>query len=258
MQEHASQELIRTEDMGIYSQYLLRSRTEIVFVLREAMKKGCMLSAYFDSGGSFFLSTILAVSPEGIVLDYGGDEEVNQRALQASRLVYLTNVERIKVQFSLNGLTKIQHEGRPAFFSPLPEMLLRLQRREYFRVGTPIADPVKCDIPIRREDGSGMVLQVPLVDISAGGVGLNVATEQMAFFEPDRVLEGCLLFLQDGTQISMALVVRNAFEVTTRSGLQYTRVGCEYQDLRTSSLNIIQRYITRLEQDRRVRFAGMS
>ncbi|MCL2022394.1 MAG: flagellar brake protein [Betaproteobacteria bacterium] len=256
MQEHASPNM-HLEDTDIYSQYLLHSQTEIVFVLRDAMKRGCMLTAYFDAGESFFLTSILAVSPEGVTLDYGGDEAVNQRALRTSRLVCLTSIDRVKVQFALNGLTGIQYEGRPAFFSALPETLLRLQRREYFRVGTPIANPVKCDIPIHKADGSDMVFQIPLIDISAGGIGLSATTEQVTFFEPNRVMEGCLLFLHDGTEITMSLVVRSAFEVTTRSGLRYIRVGCEYQDLRASLLNIIQRYITRLERERKIRLAGM-
>jgi len=257
MQEHASP-ILHLEDTDIYSQYLLHSPAEIVFVLRDAMKRGCMLTAYFDAGESFFLTSILAVSPEGVVLDYGGDEAVNKRALQtASRFVCLTSIDRVKVQFALNGLSGIQHEERPAFFSALPDTLLRLQRREYFRVGTPIANPVTCDIPIHRGDGSEEVFQIPLIDISAGGVGLSATTDQITFFEPNKVMEGCLISLHDGTEINTALIVRNAFEVTTRSGLRYIRVGCEYQGLRSSSLNTIQRYITKLERDRKIRLAGM-
>ncbi|MCL2076296.1 MAG: flagellar brake protein [Betaproteobacteria bacterium] len=256
MQENVSTSM-NPEDTDIYSQYLLHSQAEIVFVLRDAMKRGCMLTAYFDEGESFVLTSILAASPEGVILDYGGDAEVNQRVLQAPRLLCLTSVERVKVQFALNGLTAVRHENRPAFFSVLPDTLLRLQRREYFRIGTPIANPAKCNIPIHNADGSGATLQIPLIDISAGGVGLSVTTEQVMFFEPNQVMEDCMLSLHDGTKIPASLIVRNAFEVTTRSGLRYTRVGCEYQDLHISSLNIIQRYITRLEQDRKIRLAGM-
>jgi len=256
MQENSSLSM-HPENTDTYKQYLLYSRMEIMFVLRDAMKRGCLLTAYFDTGASFFLTSILGVSEEGVILDYGGDEAVNQRALQASKVICITSIERVKVQFALGGLTAVQHEERPAFASPLPETLLRLQRREFFRVGTPIANPILCDIPIHGADDSDTILQIPLIDISAGGLGLSATTEQMWLFESDRVLENCLLTLHDGTQIAMTLVVRNAFEVTARSGLRYIRVGCEYQNLRASSLNIIQRYITFLERERKMRYAGI-
>jgi c-di-GMP-binding flagellar brake protein YcgR len=248
---------MRPEDTDIYSQYLLHSSTEIAFVLRDIMQRGCMLTAYFDEGDFFFLTSLLNVTPEGIVLDYGGDEAVNQRALRTGRLVCITSVDRVKVQFALNGLSLTQFDGRHAFSSAMPYTLLRLQRREFFRIGTPVVNPVKCEIPFSKPDGSGTTLQVRLIDISVGGIGLMLSTEQLHFFEPERLLENCLLDLPNESQISMTLRVRNAFEVENRSGSRYTRVGCEYCDLRTTALNIIQRYITQLERERKARLSGL-
>ncbi|MDR1850104.1 MAG: flagellar brake protein [Zoogloeaceae bacterium] len=256
MQENSSPNM-RPENADTNKQYLLHSQVEIISLLRDAMKRGGLLTTYFDEGMSFFLTSILAVSEKGLILDYGSDDTVNQHALQATKLTCLTNIDRVKVQFVLNGVSEVQHEGRPAFSSPLPDAVLRLQRREYFRVGTPLANPVKCDISIQGADHPDTVLQIPLIDISAGGLGLNATTEQMWFFKPDQVMGNCLLTLHDGTQIAMTLVVRNAFEVTTRAGQRYIRVGCEFHDLRASSLNIIQRYITQLERERKMRYAGI-
>ncbi|MDR2637916.1 MAG: flagellar brake protein [Zoogloeaceae bacterium] len=250
---------MRVEDVDAYSQYLLHSPSEITFVLREAAQKGCMITVYFDAGQSFFLTSVLDVSPQGVVLDYGSDETVNQRALRADRLICLTSINRVKVQFALHGIAMAQYDGRPAFSSHLPENLLRLQRREFFRVSTPIANPVKCDIPITHdtESGSGTLLQIPLIDISVGGMGLMATLEQRGFFAPGRALEGCVLSLPGEAQIVMKLEIRDAFEITTRSGGRHIRVGCEYCDLRVSALNIIQRYISRLERERKARISGM-
>jgi len=80
-----------------------------------------MITVYFDKGQSFFLTSLISVGPKGIILDYGSDEDVNRRALKADRLLCTTSVDKVKVQFALENLSLITHEGRPAFFSELPK-----------------------------------------------------------------------------------------------------------------------------------------
>jgi c-di-GMP-binding flagellar brake protein YcgR len=241
-----------------HSQYLLHSQTEIRFVLRDVLNKGCMMTVYFDMGQSFFLTSMLEVNAIGIVLDYGSDEGINRKALHAPRLVCTTSVDRVKVQFALAGLREVSYEGRPAFASALPHELLRLQRREYFRISTPIAKPLCCEIPLVADDGeSQSILKLPLLDISAGGMGLMASTEQAHLFDRDLVFQGCVLPLPDETPIRMSLKARNLFEVTNRAGSRYIRVGCEYLDLPGMLLNRIQRYITRLERERKARESGL-
>lgn len=248
---------LELEEADVYSQYLLHSPTEIAFVLRTAMQKGCMMTVYFDMGQSFFLTSLVNVGPKGIILDYGSDEDINRRALKANRLLCTTSVDKVKVQFALDGLSLLKHEGSPAFFSELPKNLLRLQRREYFRVSTPIATPLICSIPVPGEDGNPTLLQTSLLDISAGGMGLMVTTEQASLFARGTIFKGCELGLPDDGKIKLDLEVRNAFEVTTRSGNHYTRVGCEFIDLPGLLLTMIQRYITRLERERKARMSGL-
>lgn len=248
---------LELEEADAYSQYLLHSPTEIAFVLRTAMQKGCMLTVYFDMGQSFFLTSLINVGPKGILLDYGSDEDTNRRALKATRLICTTSVDKVKVQFALDGLTLLKHEGSPAFFSELPENLLRLQRREYFRVSTPIATPLICTVPLTAEDGSQTLLQTSLLDISAGGMGLMVSMEQAPLFSRGTLFKDCELGLPDDGKIKLNLEVRNSFEVTTRSGNHYVRVGCEFINLPGLLLTMIQRYITRLERERKARMSGL-
>ncbi|GHU42284.1 flagellar brake protein YcgR [Betaproteobacteria bacterium] len=244
------------EARDVHSQYLLHSQTEIRFVLRDVLNRGCMLTMYFDQGQSFFLTSLLEVSNSGIVLDYSSDETVNVRASRAASLICTTSVDRVKVQFALSGLRVVQFENKPAFASALPVELLRLQRREYFRVSTPIAKPLCCTVPLV-VDNEPFLLQLPLLDISAGGFGLMANTDQVKFFESGRFFEDCVLPLPDTAPIHLNMRVRNVFEVTNRVGSRYIRVGCEYLDLPGLPLNHIQRYITHLERERKARENGL-
>jgi c-di-GMP-binding flagellar brake protein YcgR len=248
---------LELEARDAHSQYLLYSQTEIRFVLRDVLNKGCMLATYFDLGQSFFLTSLLEVNADGIILDYGSDENINHRALRAQRLICTTSVDRVKVQFALAGLNRVQFEGRAAFASTLPTELLRLQRREYFRVSTPIAKPLCCEISISDVNGNPSILQLPLLDISAGGLGLMASTSQAVFFNQGQVFEDCVLPLPDSASIRLDMRVRNVFEVTNRVGSRYIRIGCEYLDVPGLPLNHIQRYITRLERERKARENGL-
>lgn len=249
-------ELEQEED---YSRFLLHSRTEILFAIRTLIQKAAMTTVYFDQGQSFLLTTPLAITPDsaGILFDVGSDEVMNRRALAANKLIFTTSIDRVKVQFKLNKLGADQFEGRPAFRGALPESLLRLQRREYFRLSTPVATPVKCVIPMRRADGTAMSCDSALIDISGGGVGLMVPLTQKELFPSGAVFSECRITLPNEGVFAATLGVRNSFEVTTRTGARHLRIGCEFIDLPGSRLTMVQRYITRVERERKARLSGL-
>ncbi len=242
-----------------YSQYLLHSRSEIVAVLRLLVQKGALITVYFDQGKSFLLTSMIALNPDtqSFILDLGSNEEMNRRALLAKRLILTTVVDKVKIQFSVGGLAALQYDGRSAFIGDIPETLLRLQRREYFRLSTPIANPIKLAATIRRADNSALQVNLPLLDISGGGVGLMVATDQAQLLERGETLHECKLMLPDEGLLVTSLSVRNMFDVTTRSGTRYVRVGCEYVGLTSARLAMVQRYITRMERERKARLNGL-
>jgi c-di-GMP-binding flagellar brake protein YcgR len=254
---HASQ--LELEQGDVYSKYLLYSRSEIVYVLRAVLQKGSMITVYFDHGESFLLTALLAVDGESgtLTFDMGSDEDMNRKALKADRLLFTTSLDKVKVQFSLNGLSASQFQGRDALTGGIPEALLRLQRREYYRLSTPVANPIRCRMTIRRPEGSATV-SLPLLDISGGGIGLMLDPGLEEDFPLGAEFAECRIDLPDEGLLVCNLIVRNAFEVTTRGGgHHYRRVGCEFVDLPGTRLTMIQRYITRIERERKARMSGM-
>jgi len=115
---------------GDYSQYLLRTKNEILYVLRGLQASTDHITVYFNEGKDFLLTAIVQLDDEGLTLDYGANEETNRQALAVDRLFCVTSHEKIRIQFLLRGLREIDYEGRPAFHAALPETVLRLQRRE--------------------------------------------------------------------------------------------------------------------------------
>ncbi len=243
------------EEVDMYGKYLLESRVDILFVLRALHKQSNLATVYFDRGRAFFLTALLAVDDgnDRLLLDPAADPAINEAAAAASRLIVTASQDKVKVQFVLDGVAPATHDGRPALQARLPGTLLRLQRREYFRLETPVAPPVTCLIPL---PGAG-ASRLPLLDISGGGLGLMVDNATAPHFQPDAVFADCRFELPEEGVVNAILHVRTAFPVTARNGYTFTRVGCEFVDLPGARLAQIQRYITRIERERKARLAGL-
>lgn len=239
------------EESDHYSKYLLFSRSEMLFLLRALQQKGCMVTAHFDHGNSFFLTSLIEVDGDELVFDYGSNDEMNRKVQGADKVVFTSSLDKVKVQFSLPGLSATTYEGRPAFSGTIPESILRLQRREYFRLSTPLASPLKCFIPT--EEG---ILETTVLDISGGGIGLMLPADRKDF-PVDSAFSNCRLELPEEGMINFNMIVRNAFFLTNKSGNSYLRIGCEFDNLSGARLSAIQRYITRIERERKARESGM-
>ena len=248
------------EQIDDYSKFLLHSKSEILAVLRSLIQKGSMITVHFDQGRSFLLTSAIALSDDHreFVLDVGSNEDMNRRAQLADKLIFTTVVDKVKVQFSLNKLSPTQHNGRPALLAKVPDTVLRLQRREFFRLSTPLANPVKLCTTITCADASVVPLELPLMDISGGGVGLSATPEQAELLRRGDTLSDCQIALPDEGLLVATICVRSLFDVTSRTGSHFFRVGCEFVGLSPARSTLIQRYITRVERERKARLNGLS
>ena len=240
-----------------YSRYLLESRSEVLFVLRNLNTGGDRISVYFNEGRDFLLTTLLAIEESRIILDCGSDELMNRRAEVAKKLFCATSHEKVQVQFTLLGVQRITYEGRPAFAAAIPSSVLRLQRREFYRLTTPVAHPLKCRIPIAQSNGGIQVVETNVLDISGGGVAI-LNPGKGALLEPGMEFTNCQIELPEVGRLVVTLQIRSMYEVTLRNGSRITRVGCQFINLPGSMMNLVQRYIIKVERERKARESGLN
>jgi c-di-GMP-binding flagellar brake protein YcgR len=225
-------------------QYLVHSRLEIVRVLQELSKRPDIITAYFNHGKEYALTAVLGVLTERdlLVLDYGADEKLNQRLMAADRITCVTKHDNIDVRFTVTGVQRAKFQNQPAFAALLPESVYRLQRREFFRVSTPIVNPLIVRIP----QGNADPIELPMADISVGGVGLHDC--ELSFdAEPLTRLEGCGIELPGFGFVKVDLEVRNVSLQPLNDGSQVRRIGCAFLDMPLDVSARIQRYIHRLQ-----------
>lgn len=247
-----------------YSEYLLHDAREILAVLRQVVDHGDLVTIYFNHGKDFFLTTLLAISESGLFIDRGRDEIMNRRAREADRIFCVTRHDKVKLQFILTGIREERYENSTVFTAALPATLLRLQRREAFRLRTPIMRPLLCNVPtpsVGSDDEQADAstehqtdhLHV-VIDISVGGISLQLADLPLV---RGQILPNCVIDLPETGVVTATLEVLNLYETTLKSGMPSQRAGCRFVDLPGSSQNLIQRYIVRTERERKARESGL-
>jgi c-di-GMP-binding flagellar brake protein YcgR len=239
-----------------YDEYLLHERREILHVLRALNEQVCQITVFFNDGTDFILTTLLSVSDSEITLDYGADAELNQLAGAANKLFCITLLDKVRVQFILRQLQQTTYDGRPAFKAILPDSLLRLQRREYYRLTMPVTRRLGCQIPIPQTDGSVSLVDVDIVDISGGGIAIVAPPEEVRF-ESDMEFPKCRIELPDVGVIIAAIRVRTVFDITLRNGTHVKRSGCAFVNLPGAMATLIQRYIIKTERELKARESGL-
>jgi len=229
--------------------YQVYSRFEIVSLLRAVADARIPVTVYFNQGSEFIVSNVLGVNPdfEELILDLGADEAANRRLLETGSVTVVAFLERIKLQFQAQHVEQTVHEALPALRIRLPEALLRLQRRDYYRVRTPLARPPTANLPDASAPGKRLNLRV--ADLSCGGVSL-VAGESDPPLAPGTILRGCRFVLPEIGEFTTALEVRSAakYEEGVRKNLR--RYGCRFAGLPPAMTNALQRYITKTERER--------
>lgn len=233
--------------------YMVYSRLEIVAILLRLQKTGSMITAYFGDDRDFILTSVLAVRPgkNELILDYGADEAANQRAPRAIKITFAAVLDRIKIQFAAASMKHVRFEARDAFSLSLPDELLRLQRREFFRIPTPLTRPLKCMVLL---DGRAPreTKEVNVIDISCGGIAI-IDSLQSPYFDTGTSHQGCSIDLPELGAVTTDLMVRNAFEVTLLNGAKHRHAGCEFIAMTEPERAKIQRYINRMERERKDR-----
>lgn len=232
-------------------QLRVNSQPEIEHVLKEVSEKGAVVTAYFNRGSEFALTSVVGLSldAQALFLDPGPDEKANRRWLASASMLFITNQAQVKIKFAAYAIDEVLYRGYRAFRVPLPGFLVRLQRREFFRIATSLANPIVCHIPIANADREA---QAVVLDISVGGVAL-LDNQLELDFEPGNVYPDCRLDLPGLGLVKTGLEICNFSEVNLRNGLVARRAGCRFMDLGRAAENQVQRYIMSLELKKELR-----
>jgi flagellar brake protein len=234
----------RAEEMGRFAR---ASPSEMSIVLRPLVQRGDMLTVAGVT--SQIVTQLLEVEPRErrIVFDWGGDEDSNRQLLQERQLQFKGAPEGVRLEFTTEAAQAIEYEGRQAFEVTFPEKVYYFQRREYFRVPTPILDPYSAKGMY--EDGASF--RCELHDVSLGGIALRTDAARLADTEIGTVFNGVMLDLGPFGTLAVDLELRAPRTTVTASGGVRHVVGFRFTTLSGAAEGVLQRLITKIEARRR-------
>jgi c-di-GMP-binding flagellar brake protein YcgR len=246
-----------TEELENWHDYEVDSAREIVALLRQIGDKHQLIRMLVNGEADVCVTSILDVDAERgrIILDRSINREQNARIVAARRVRCETTLDKIRILFTADTLRDCVWDGRDAFEAAIPATLIRLQRREYYRMATPVSNPVRVVVPLPPELGGGSSV-FPLADISCGGIAILDNKLQLGD-KVGEVLTGCRIELPELGPVTTSLQIRNALDLTLLNNKTNRRLGCEFINISRANLANVQRYITRLERERNARLAGL-
>ena len=227
--------------------FWIRSRPEVLAVLTRLGARPTTITAYFNRKQDFILTAILGLQEERnlLILDEGPSDELNAKLILAGRAACVAVHDHVRVRFECTDFERAHYDGRPVFVCPIPTAVYYVERRECFRVATSVLHPPLCYLP-QPEGDSPLVL--PVVDISAGGVGLHDVEGKLALGpEAPDLFRGCRLHLPDYTDLTVDLRIKNHHPVVRNDGKEVRKIGAMFVDLRPGTSSQIQQYVNRIQ-----------
>lgn len=228
--------------------YRLTSAKEIEFVLRHIAEKAVRVALYYGNMNEFILTTVLNVDEHGLWLEQSRNVAENRRIIESRRFVLVSSHLQVKIQFTARQIREELYRNFPTFYLALPNSIYRLQRREYYRLITPIIDPLKCVI-VTGKKPLEQPREFTIMDISGGGVAL-IGAEADTELEPGLIYPECRIELPELGTVSGEIEVRTLALLTSGTGLIRKRAGCQFKNLDSQAVMMLQRYVTNMQREK--------
>ncbi|MBG6241421.1 MAG: flagellar brake protein [Candidatus Symbiopectobacterium sp. Dall1.0] len=229
-------------------QFVKRNKLAICATLRDLQKNDITVMVNHTRGQ--FISKILDVLPDDnlFVFDLGSVETENSRALYAGDLAFVAEPAGAKVEFKSSIARTVNFQGLPAFTAQVPPELFYIQRRNYFRITTPVWPPQLC----RGELVDKTPFQFEIKDISLGGLGLFTERDMSDVMSPGDILENVEMDLDEYGffYVDMQLVGQADSKVVDSKGevKVMKRLSFKFPALSASQERDLQQVIYELER----------
>src|SRR5471032_1443654 len=157
---------------------------EIGGLLRSFADRLDHLSA--DYAGRHTVARILDVHTSGrtFIFDLDTDQIEDNAAPGADRWIFHAAPRGVRVEFSVERVRPVVFKEKASFQAGFPAVLLCRQRREYFRVQTPVLDPYLCSGLF----ANGVRFRAEIVDLSLSGVALRMTEEHLGYLETGSIV----------------------------------------------------------------------
>ncbi|MFW5443703.1 MAG: flagellar brake protein [Methylococcaceae bacterium] len=236
------------------AKYLVRNQKQVFNYLKMLSAERCLISAAFgEDDKDTFLTAILDIDEKKktITIDCGPKEYLNKRLLDSAIIKCATEYKGIKVQFEGRKVKKAGKTGQPAFTIPIPGSISWVQRRQFYRIKSPLSKNSYCTVSYTNlETEEETTLNLQLYDLSASGFSiLNDEAEFSNQLIPSAEFKNCTLALHEEAELNISFEVRHKLPLNPNKPGKTERVGCYITNSSPRIESTILRYMQNIERE---------
>lgn len=234
------------------SSFFVHNPAQIISYLNLLVKRKCLLAVHFGEDDEFFLTPIIEIDKKNnsIILDYGPQEYLNKKILNSPKITFSTEYSGIPVSFSGTNLTTITYKGEPAFKMSLPGSIFWRERREFYRVKSPISKFSYCWLKLNNQEQ----INLNLYDISIAGFSmLNDRNEYFNRLTPATHFEQCELILSETSKDTISLEICGTTIINPEKPNKIERISCKFTHITPTFETTIQRYMQQIEIENKLK-----
>ena len=237
---------------GGLAEFRIDGPREITAMLRQ-LCDGSVQVNLNASDGSVVCATVWALDAERGSLGFSvdpNDPAVNG-LLESQEVVVVAYLESVKLQFDVQDLVLVHSARGSVLNCAFPQELFRFQRRNAYRVRTPLRNSAVARV--RHTDIAEMQLTLRVVDLSIGGCALFLPDDV-----PPMTVGGVMNRVELDIDADTRLHVDLRLQHTTLLGAaaRGVRLGCEFVRPDSGALRALQRYIDQAQKRSRLLSIG--
>jgi c-di-GMP-binding flagellar brake protein YcgR len=233
-------------DQKILEEFCLKSEPALRKLLNTVKEEEHELYVNLPADNTQFVTEILGIDwpNKWIWLGTPYDKTLRNRCNSSTEYIIVTFPDAVKIQFSGVSIVQAHYQNADALRITIPKSLIRLQRRNYFRI---IGDEelnarVQMDIP-------NYPNKLTLLDMSMEGCGFTVQASSSPY-KIGEIIKDVRLTLPDGKG-SMLMKLTICSINPTQDDPDIFLLGCEMKTLDRDAERRLQRFLLATERRQR-------
>lgn len=232
-----------------FAPYILTAREDILDILQSVLNRNSRLRTLLEPANLTATTSLLDINTRsdtlllGMIHTESGLEPDD--FLAATNVLSDTSLEASHVQFASFGAKPHESARHPALRIPIPTQLLNVQRRDSYRIATPVTNPIQCSV---NPGSSQKPVSISITDISLGGICLSTEQQELGYIV-GKIYPGCSIELPGIGTVDVALQIAHITQQPSALGVTRYRIGCAFVEPSNSAAGMVQRYINQLERE---------
>ncbi|WP_293936664.1 flagellar brake protein [Iodobacter sp.] len=168
-----------TEHGNTLNEFRKTTRKEVLNLLQQLQRFNEPITVFANENEELLICLLLEINEKDNVLYLENTHPEIQINPSSKAICVAALGGGALIQFVVEELNHAYKNTRPILQSPIPDSLIKLQRREHFRSKAPIINPYLCTLQL----GGKQILRMPIYDLSMGGLSCWLPADQRALIQ---------------------------------------------------------------------------